>query len=155
MPALLYESRMRSRLPTCWATAWVFSSCECPEVIANSPSRATTFGDGPAPMKSQKAALPAAVAMPMPDGPPLTSLVRSVVSECPASERMPRSPAWAKSGSPSTPASASSVASAPAPRRKPRQSMDSIATAGSTRKRSSPVAAWRRAMASPMMIHRA
>jgi hypothetical protein len=34
-------------------------------------------------MTSQKAALPAAVAMPIPDGPPFTSLVRSVVSAWP------------------------------------------------------------------------
>ena len=37
-------------------------------------------------MKSQNAALPAAVAMPMPDGPPLTSLVTSVDSMCPDSD---------------------------------------------------------------------
>ena len=39
---------------------------------------------------SQNAALPAAVAIPMPEGPPFTSLVRSVLSACPASARIPR-----------------------------------------------------------------
>ena len=132
MPALLNDSRMRSRLPTFWATACVFISCEWPDVMANSPSRATILGESPAPMKSQKAALPAAVAMPMPDGPPFTSLMRSVVSACPASERMPRSLACANSGSSARPLSSSSVASAPAPRRKPRQSIGSMAISGST-----------------------
>ena len=124
---------MRSRLPTRCATAWVLNSWEWPEVMANSPSSATIFGASPAPMKSQNAALPAAVAMPMPDGPPFTSLMRSVVSECPARERMPRTLAWAKSGSSARPASSSSVFNACAPRRKPSASMASMATCGSTR----------------------
>lgn len=43
-----------------------------------------------APMTSQNAAFPAAVAIPTPDGPPLTSLVTSMDSMCPDSARMPR-----------------------------------------------------------------
>ena len=46
---------------------------------------------------SQNAALPAAVAMPTPDGPPLTSLVTSVDSMWPESARMPRPLACANS----------------------------------------------------------
>ena len=121
---------------------------------ANSPSMAITLGFAiGAPMKSQKAALPAALAMPTPEGPPLTSLVRSQVSEWPDSERMPRSLACAKSGSSARPRSARSVFSAPAPRRKPRASIDSMEVFGSAAKRASPVRAWARASASPMMIH--
>ena len=52
----------------------------------------------PAPTMSQNAALPAAVAMPIPEGPPFTSLVTSVLSACPDKARMPRSLAWAKRG---------------------------------------------------------
>ena len=58
--------------------------------MANSPSIAIIFRLSGAPTISQNAALPAAVAMPMPEGPPFTSFVRSVVSEWPASERIPR-----------------------------------------------------------------
>ena len=77
--------------------AWVFSSCAWPAHMANSPSKAMIFGEPiGAPTMSQKAALPAAVAMPTPDGPPLTSLVTSVDSMCPDSARMPRPFAWAK-----------------------------------------------------------
>ena len=36
---------MRSRLPACRAIACVFSSCACPAHIANSPSKATIFGE--------------------------------------------------------------------------------------------------------------
>ena len=99
MPALLSEKKMRSRLPACTAIACVFSSCACPAHIANSPSKATIFGESmSAPRKSQKAALPAAVARPTPDGPPLTSLVTSVDSMWPDSARMPRPLACANSG---------------------------------------------------------
>ena len=79
MPALLSENITRRRLPTFSASACVLSSCAWPSDIANSPSNAMTFGDSiGAPTMSQNAALPAAVAMPMPDGPPLTSLVTSM-----------------------------------------------------------------------------
>ncbi len=44
MPALLSESITRSRLPTLRASACVFSSCACPSVMANSPSKAITLG---------------------------------------------------------------------------------------------------------------
>ena len=81
MPALLSDRKIRSRLPTCIAMAWVLSSWACPSVIANSPSNAMIFGvPMGAPMTFQNAALPAAVAIPTPEGPPLTSLVRSVDS---------------------------------------------------------------------------
>ena len=81
MPALLSEIITRSRLPTFIASACVFSSCAWPSVIANSPSKAMIFGPPmPAPTTSQKAALPAAVATPTPDGPPFTSLVTSMLS---------------------------------------------------------------------------
>ena len=125
---------MRRRFPTWSAMAWVFSSWAWPAHIANSPSKAMTLGDpGGAPMKSQNAALPAAVAMPMPEGPPLTSFVTSVDSMCPDSERMPRPFAWANSAWSASPWSASRVLSAPAPRRKPSASTDSIASSGATR----------------------
>ena len=52
-----------------------------------------------APTMSQNAALPAAVATPTPDGPPFTSLVTSMLSAWPDSALMPRSLAWANSGS--------------------------------------------------------
>ena len=79
--------------------AWVFSSWAWPAHIANSPSKATTLGTpAGAPMTSQNAALPAAVAIPIPDGPPLTSFVTSVDSMCPDSARMPRPLACANSG---------------------------------------------------------
>ena len=133
MPALFIDSSTRSRLPTCMATACVFSSWAWPSVMANSPSMLSTFRLSGAPMKFQNAALPAAVAMPMPDGPPFTSLVTSVVSECPARARMPRSPACANSGWSSSPLSFRSVARAPAPRRKPRASIGRMASPGSTR----------------------
>ena len=91
MPALLSENITRSRLPTLSARACVFSSCACPEQRANSPSKAMTFGAfTDAPMTSQNAALPAASAMPTPEGPPFTSFVRSVDSMWPDSARMPR-----------------------------------------------------------------
>ena len=99
MPALLSERKIRSRLPTCSAIAWVLSSWACPSLMANSPSNAMIFGvPMGAPTMSQNAAFPAAVAMPTPDGPPLTSLVTSVDSMCPESARMPRPLAWANSG---------------------------------------------------------
>ena len=58
---------------------------------------------------SQNAALPAAVAMPTPEGPPLTSLVTSVDSMWPDSARMPRPFACANSGWSASPLSWSSV----------------------------------------------
>ena len=91
MPALLSDRKIRSRLPTWSAIAWVLSSWACPSVMANSPSKAMIFGvPMGAPTMSQNAALPAADAIPTPDGPPLTSFVTSVDSMCPESARMPR-----------------------------------------------------------------
>ncbi len=99
MPALLSEKKTRRRLPVWSAMACVFSSCAWPAHMANSPSKATIFGRPiGAPTMSQNAALPAAVAMPTPEGPPLTSLVTSVDSMCPDSARMPRPFACAKRG---------------------------------------------------------
>ena len=99
MPALLSDRKIRSRLPTCSAMAWVLISCAWPSVIANSPSKAMIFGVPiGAPMMSQKAAFPAAVAIPTPEGPPLTSLVTSMDSMCPDRARIPRPLAWANSG---------------------------------------------------------
>src|SRR5216117_2753928 len=51
MPALLSDRKIRSRLPTCSAIAWVLSSWACPSVMATSPSSAMTFG---APMGTPK-----------------------------------------------------------------------------------------------------
>ena len=124
---------MRSRLPTCWATAAVFISCEWPEVIANSPSMAIIFRLSGAPTMSQKAALPAEVAMPIPDGPPLTSLVRSVVSECPARDLMPLMAACDMSGWSTRSLSWRIVSRAPLPRLNPSASMDSIEVSGSAK----------------------
>src|SRR5579884_2288617 len=68
------------------------------DALPISPSSAITFGDSGAPATSQKAAFPAAVAMPMPEGPPFTSLVQSVLSACPERARMPRPLACANRG---------------------------------------------------------
>ena len=44
MPAVLSEKKIRRRLPTWSAMAWVFSSWAWPAHIANSPSKATILG---------------------------------------------------------------------------------------------------------------
>ena len=71
MPALLSEKKMRRRFPTWSAMAWVFSSWARAGAHRELALEGDDLGDpGGAPMTSQNAALPAAVAMPMPEGPP-------------------------------------------------------------------------------------
>ena len=100
--------------------------------MANSPSMARILRLSGAPIMSQKAALPAAVAIPMPEGPPLTSLVTSVVSAWPARYLMPRILAWAIKGWSSRLFCSNRFFNAPDPRRNPKASMDSMAISGST-----------------------
>ena len=134
MPALLSESMTRRRLPTFMARAWVLSSWAWPSVMANSPSKAMILGrHAGAPTISQNAALPAAQAMPTPDGPPFTSLVTSMLSACPARALMPRAFGLREQrDDPPGRSPAGWSSSAPAPRRNPSASMGSMATLGST-----------------------
>ena len=155
IPALLYERKIRSLFPTCCARACVFISCEWPDVIANSPSTARILRVSGAPIISQKAAFPAAVAMPMPDGPPLTSLVRSVVSECPDRGRMPRFLACCIKGWLSRSLSLRRFANASFPLLNPSASIESIDCSGSAAYLASPVFVCIRSRDSPIIIHKA
>ena len=93
--------------------------------------------------------------MPMPEGPPFTSLVTSVLSECPDNALIPRILAWANIGWSANPFSSRIVSNPSFPLLNPSASIERSPAFGSMPYFSSPVDKWVRCRASPKTIHKA